>query len=135
MLRIASALAVIAVLGLAPSAGAASVNFRTPSGRIYCAYTTGPTFLRCDTLYQTRFSGTRECSQGDFGQGFGMTETGRGRPLCISDSVYDRKAKVLRYGASRSFGPFRCTSRRTGLTCRNPRGHGWVLSRQTQKVF
>jgi hypothetical protein len=135
VLRIASALAVLAVLGLAPSAGAGSTDFRTPSGLIYCGYTTGPTFLRCDTRYQTRFSGTRECEHGDFGQGFGMTRTGRGRALCISDSVYDRNAKVLRYGTTRSFGPFKCTSRRSGLTCRNPRGHGWILSRQTQKLF
>lgn len=135
MLRIASAIAVLAVLGLASSADAGSVNFRTPSGLVYCASTTGPTFLRCDTRYRTRFTGTRECEQGDFGQAFGMTKTGRARALCVSDSVYDRKAKVLRYGATRSFGAFKCTARRTGLTCRNPRGHGWLLSREIQKLF
>jgi hypothetical protein len=29
----------------------------------------------------------------------------------------------------------RCTSRRTGLTCKNQSGHGFVLSRQSQRVF
>jgi hypothetical protein len=27
------------------------------------------------------------------------------------------------------------TSRRTGLTCKNQSGHGFVLSRQSQRVF
>ncbi|MHB8490963.1 MAG: hypothetical protein ACYDA6_01950 [Solirubrobacteraceae bacterium] len=27
--------------------------FRTPSGQMGCYYTTGPTFLRCDTTYRT----------------------------------------------------------------------------------
>ena len=124
-----------AALAFAASAPAATVSFRTPSKLVYCAYTTGPTFLRCDTRYRTRFSGTKECREGDFGQGFGMTRTGRGRALCISDSVFDERARVLRYGTSRRFGPFKCTSRTTGLTCRNARGHGWTLSRQRQRVF
>lgn len=126
-------IALFVLFGAAP-APAATVNFRTPSGLVYCGYTTGPDFLRCDTQYPTRFSG-RDCDEGDFGQAFGMTPTGRGRPLCVSDSVYDRKAKVLRYGTTRRYGPFTCTSRRSGLTCKNRRGHGWVLSRQRQKVF
>jgi hypothetical protein len=31
--------------------------------------------------------------------------------------------------------PVRFTSRRTGLTCKNQSGHGFVLSRQSQRVF
>ena len=116
-------------------AAAAITNFRTPSGLVYCASMTGPTFLRCDTQYRTRFSGTRSCVEGDYGEAFGMAKRGRAHPLCISDSVFDRRAKVLRYGTTRHFGPFTCTSRRTGLTCTNRSGHGWALSRENQRVF
>jgi len=42
---------------------------------------------------------------------------------------------VLRYGRSWTWHAFRCTSRRTGLTCKNLSGHGFVLSRQSQRVF
>jgi hypothetical protein len=121
-----------ALLAAAP---AAAVDFRTPSNLIHCAYTQGPRFLRCDTFYRTRFSDTRKCEHGDYGQGFGMRPRGRARVLCISDSTYSEDARVLRYGRTRQFGPFRCTSRRTGLTCKNRRGHGWLLSRAVQRVF
>jgi hypothetical protein len=131
----AAALVWAAPASAAPASAATASFFRTPSGLIRCAYTTGPTFLRCDTQYRTRFSGTKRCVEGDYGQGFGMTKTGRSRPLCISDSVYNRAAKVLRYGATRRYGPFVCRSRRTGLTCTNRRGHGWTLARETQRVF
>jgi hypothetical protein len=42
---------------------------------------------------------------------------------------------VLRYGRSWSWHGIRCTSRRSGLTCQNQSGHGFVLSRQSQRVF
>ena len=42
---------------------------------------------------------------------------------------------ILRYGRSWSWHGIRCTSRRSGLTCKNQSGHGFVLSRQAQRVF
>jgi hypothetical protein len=42
---------------------------------------------------------------------------------------------ILRYGRSWTWRAIRCTSRRTGLTCKNQSGHGFVLSRQSQRVF
>ena len=132
-LKGAAALAACAVVLPASAAGTAS--FRTPSGLIYCAYASGPTFLRCDTLYRTRFSGRKRCRVGDYGQAFGMTPRGRARALCASDSTYNPRARVIRYGTVRRFGPYKCRSRRSGLTCKNERGHGWKLSRRHQKLF
>jgi hypothetical protein len=124
----------MAVIALAAAAPAhAFTNFRTPSKLIYCAYGKGPSYLRCDTWYRTRFSGTKSCVEGYYGEAFGMNKRGAAQPLCVSDSVYDAHARVLRYGTTRRFGPFTCTSRRTGLTCRNRSGHGWTLSRQKQR--
>jgi len=41
----------------------------------------------------------------------------------------------VKTGFSWTWHGFRCTSRRTGLTCKNLSGHGFVLSRQSQRVF
>ena len=133
MLRLAAIAALAIALGAAGSASATS--FRTPSGLIYCSYQTGPKFLRCDTWYRTRFSGHKHCAMGDYGQAFGMRPHRRARVLCVSDSTFSEHAKVLRYGHKRRFGPFRCWSERTGLTCLNRGGHGWGLSRAAQSVF
>jgi hypothetical protein len=42
---------------------------------------------------------------------------------------------LLRYGRSWTWHGIRCTSRRTGLNCKNQSGHGFVFSRQSQHVF
>lgn len=130
------ATALLACAAWASTSSASSItSFRTPSGLIYCAYITGPKFLRCDTHYRTRFSGTKQCREGDYGEAFGMTPHGLAKPLCISDSVFNETARILRYGRTRHYGPFKCTSRRTGLACTNRHHHGWTLSREVQQVF
>jgi hypothetical protein len=49
----------------------------------------------------------------------------------------DDNVPVLRYGRTiRWYGRgIRCTSRRTGLTCRNLSGHGFFLSGERQRIF
>jgi hypothetical protein len=42
---------------------------------------------------------------------------------------------TLRYGRTWNWLGIRCTSQRSGLTCRNQSGHGFALSRQAQRVF
>jgi hypothetical protein len=131
-----SALAALASL-LLPAGGSAvpiAKPFRTPSGHIGCYYTTEPTFLRCDVTFRTRFGGKR-CAEGDIGHAFGMTANGRARALCVSDTAIEPRAPVLAYGATRRDGPYACTSRPSGLTCKNRKGHGWMLSRRRQKLF
>ncbi len=52
------------------------------------------------------------------------------------DTVRDPHAKVLHYGKSMRFGRIKCTSRRTGMTCRSTRsGHGFRVSIQHQSRF
>jgi hypothetical protein len=43
--------------------------------------------------------------------------------------------RKLAYGKTWTFHTIRCKSARLGLTCRNPAGHGFFLSRQSQRVF
>jgi hypothetical protein len=131
----------VVVLGLAAASASARtttiISFRTPSGNIYCAYTSGfgPTFLRCDIRSHLRPVPRGSCTEGVYGESVGMTKTGRAHVLCISDTVYTPSAKVLPYGTSWSYNGFRCVSRSTGLTCTNPRGHGFFLSRESWRVY
>jgi hypothetical protein len=105
---------------------ARSKSFHTPSRNIYCLYMSsqgpGP-WIRCDVF-----------SLND--TGFRLDRKHEGRKIHITDSVFNPRAKVLRYGRSLSVGPFTCTSRRSGLTCRSrASGHGFKISRQRQKRF
>jgi len=54
---------------------------------------------------------------------------------CTIFSEASARGQLLRYGRTWTWHGFRCTSRRTGLTCKNQSGHGFVLSRQSQRVF
>ena len=51
------------------------------------------------------------------------------------DDLADQRF-VLPYGRSRSLGRFRCSSRESGMSCRNRRsGHGFTISRERQRIF
>lgn len=127
---VALLLAVIA----APSAGAASIQtFRTPSGHIGCAYDT--TMLRCDVDDVAHKPARPKACELDYGSAFGLTPKGRARRLCVGDTAMDPDAKVLAYGKTKHYGPFTCTSRTTGLRCTTAAGHGFALSRATQRLF
>ena len=120
------ACATLFLAGSAPAAGATR-SFRTPSRNIVCLYSSSgqsAPFIRCDVL-----------SLNDVG--FFLDRRHRGRRITVTDTVADpNHAGVLDYGKSRRFGPFRCRSRRTALTCRSrTSGHGFELSRQRQRVF
>lgn len=128
------------VLGGASAASGRDVlvSFVMPSHRIGCMDTDGggtPTFLRCDVLDVDHPAARPASCKLDYGHAFGLTARGRARRLCVGDTAVDPRAKVLAYGRSRRLGPFRCTSRRTGLRCTNAAGHGFALSRAQQRLF
>ena len=132
---------VVAILALllAPSAQAFVVQFRTPSANIGCVFSSEPgargPYLRCDILsgLKPKPSRPRGCTL-DL-TGFELNATGRARVACAGDTAVDRRAKVLRYGSRWSKGGFTCTSRRTGLRCKNRSGHGLFLSRARSYRF
>ena len=68
-----------------------------------------------------------------------MRSTGRSFPvMCAGDPgpfLVESKARVLAYGRSWHAGGITCTSRRTGLTCRNRDGHGFFVSRERWRLF
>jgi hypothetical protein len=110
--------------------------FQTPSHNIAC--TGYAKTIRCDTRFVTKYSQPRYKPTGcdlDWGP-LGMGPTGRAHVLCVGDTALNPKAQVLRYGQSKVFGgKFRCTSRTSGLRCRNRSGHGFFLSRSRQSTF
>jgi hypothetical protein len=130
-------LALLALL-LAASASASTVTrpFQTPSGNIKCEgfRLNGVYGLRCD-VYSHSWKApkqTRPCDAGDYGSSLSMSASGRVRWPCVGDAT--DPGPRLGYGRSWSFGPFRCTSRTTGLTCRNAGRHGWFLARGSYSV-
>jgi hypothetical protein len=136
---LAAAVAAALLLPAAAPAQDELRSFRSPSGNIGCVYTdpaSGRPFIRCDILEIDNTPPAKPAScEFDWGHAFGVSTRGRGRRLCASDTVADPNAKVLPYGKSRRFGTFRCTSRRSSFRCAARSGHGFKLSRKSQKLF
>jgi hypothetical protein len=101
-------------------------TFQTPSGQIMCAYfdaSNAAPQIRCDLLFLNDRAAV-------------ITRSGKGRIVKVTDAVGDPKSRKLAYGTSARFGVYTCTSRRSGLTCRNRRSrHGFTVSRQSRTVF
>lgn len=121
------------MLVAAPAASPALVHFTTPSKNIGCLG--DRTFLRCDIVRTTVKPPPKPRScEFDWGNAFGLGPKSRGRRLCVSDSALGGR-RILRYGQTLRTGRIVCRSRREGLTCTNPSGHGFFLSRQRIKLF
>ena len=72
--------------------------------------------------------------------GFTLTATGRGAINCSGGILYNPATQrpgyaTLPCGKSWRHGTFTCTSRVTGVTCRNRAGHGLFVSRQSWRVW
>ena len=128
--RVAIVAAGCAVLGAAGPASAAYVDFRSPTGKIGCAAHDDPYNLRCDVQSPsfTRPPRPSWCDS-EIGDSFNMSARGRPQWTCHGDTTLGAR-KVLGYGRSWSWGPFRCTMRTSGVTCYNAAGHGFSLSTQ-----
>jgi hypothetical protein len=115
--------ALLLCLASASVAGAEIRTFRSPTGKLGCLYESGPrASVRCDWAG----GGTRAVV---------VRRTGKGRFVRVGDTVRDPRAPVLRYGTSRRYGRFRCTSRRSGITCENARGHGFTVSVERRRLY
>ena len=135
------------VVGLVVLTGSASASsssglkgFQTPTRNIVCGGYAGsqPAFLRCDISSGLKPKPPRpKGCEFDFGGTLTLSAKGRARIGCVSDVVLPNpaKARVLAYGKTWRYGPFKCRSARTGLTCRNRKGHGFVLSRERWSRF
>ena len=123
----AAALAAAVCLAAVPaSAEAAYRSFRSPTGKLGCAF-----YSDAQTLPAVRC----EWSGGE-DHALMLGETGKAKRIKITDTVMDSKAKALMYGKTTTFHKLACTSHESGITCRSTRsGHGFRVSVQKQEVF
>jgi len=139
LLALVTAIAAVLVLPVATAGAVTGLDaFTTPSRHIACMYqhlAGNAPDLRCDVDGIAHPPKRPASCELDYGSAFGLSRNGRAQRLCVGDTVRDPKAKILAYGATRTYGPFTCTSRRTGLRCTSRAGHGFVLSRERQKLF
>lgn len=125
----------LAALVGAPGAGAASLTaFQSPSKNIGCVL--DATSVRCDIAKHDWRSPRKPASCDlDYGGGTAISSTGRrGSFVCAGDTTLGA-GKVLAYGRSLRRGRLTCTSRVSGMTCTNRRGHGFRLSRGSYRLF
>jgi len=127
------------VAAMASSAAAEEAYFRTPSGNIFCGYMDydGLPSVRCDiSEYTPSFAKRPADCDLDWGGAFEVAEDGRrGAVLCHGDTVMSPDARVLPYGKSFMRNGITCVSQTKGLTCENSAGHGFFVSKATQRVF
>ena len=117
----------LALLLAAPATASAELKmFRSPTGKIGCAFfreVAVATEVRCDWT-----------GGGDHAVRVGVH--GNAKRIKVTDTVLDPDAKVLAYGKTKRFHGLRCTSRRTGMTCRSTKsGHGFKVSVEKRRLF
>jgi hypothetical protein len=120
--------------------------FATPSGNIVCLYLDGKgvaaALLECGIKSGLRPAPPRDadCRTLDYvGNRVILNLSGRAQPVaCAGDAGPFASATAppaLPYGTRWRSGGLSCSSQRTGLTCRNPAGHGFFLSRAAWRSF
>jgi hypothetical protein len=135
---LAACAAALATTGAAAAATGAS-TFRTPSSTIGCLYTpasgSDSVSLRCDLASVAHPPARPASCRLSYGRAFVLNGTGRARRGCVGDTVLDPHATVIRYGSTRHFGPFTCTSRASALSCHSRYHHGFTLAKERQRLY
>jgi hypothetical protein len=144
MVRGAALLAIAMLAALpAPRASAQSLmGFKMPSGNIYCIieppYEGNPASdLRCDIQQMSSKPppAPKDCPL-SWGDAFAVAQDGNaGTRICHGDTTRDESLMTLAYGTQWNEGGYLCKSATSGLTCTNAAGHGFMLSKATQKLF
>ena len=114
-------------------------GFRSPSNNIFCQADKADTgyVLRCDVMKISNRPPARpkDCDL-DWGRAFEISDNGEsGQRLCYGDTVMNEKLAPLAYGATWQRHGFSCKSEQSGVSCVNPKGHGFELSRSAQRMF
>ena len=137
MRHTALAAAAITAAAILPSTAAAvTPNFRTPSGNIGCDMR--GTSVRCDVLRYTYRPPRKPAScDFDWGGAISIGARGRARFICYSDTVMPPpgRARTAQYGQTIYRNGFSCSVTRAGVTCRNPAGHGFFISKGSYRRF
>ena len=143
-LRFASLAVGVAALSFGPLRPAsADHNFEMPSGNISCEYNTytgasGDSVVGMGCIvYELNLGSAADgvCEEGsDRVVGFLVSRTGRASYGCFDPTEFET-AEVLAYGRVFRKGGVTCTSRKTGLTCKNLNNRGFAISRGSQRLL
>jgi hypothetical protein len=138
-----AALAAAAVFAGAATAATPIPGIRSPSGNIRCLYVPAARGASTPNLLcrieQADYAAAlqRRCNSSPAGldwHGFELPAARRGQVVCSGGILYDPARQrptytTVAYGTTWRHGPFTCVSRRSGVTCTTPRGHGLFVSR------
>jgi hypothetical protein len=113
-------------------------SFVLPSGNIYCAVVgtkTSEPSLRCEirSMLNPMPPRPRDC-EFDWGAGLLLLSSGDAKILCVGDTVGGSEY-TLQYDKTWKNSGFECVALTTGLSCANPSGRGFFLSRQKWYTF
>ena len=127
LLALSVAFMAVAGAALAVPTPIVETGFETPSGNIDCnaGRNDGTKLVACTVFTTSSRKGLKVWSMRPTGRvyfGYVMGNPATGYPK-------------LAYGRTWTWHGFRCRSERSGLTCTNRSGHGFVLSRQSQRIF
>ena len=127
----------LAALMLAMPAYADGFGFRTPSGNIYCNGGLDGAHVDCVIVNREKGSAPAGISC-PAGRSFAVSldERGRARGDCGRASVkLSTYSDIADFVLTGRFGKITCLSERTGFSCQNADGHGFFLSRRSQKIY
>ena len=132
------------LLGLVATTAAAeelATEFKSPSGNILCSLSDYDNVrsVRCDIIEKDGKvpiqPAPADCED-DWGNMFTVPSSGPAALECAGDLVANpESAKVLKYGDVINKYGITCQSEKAGMTCINRDGHGFIVSRATQKLF
>jgi hypothetical protein len=151
-LFLATTVAVAGLFAASAAAGASTFGFfKTPSGNVQCLYnySTGAaarsSIVTCGITSGLKPPPHRRGPRCSVPNRVTLGVTGRphtARSICPGEDEGDAgpfaggsAARTLAYGKTWHGGGLTCTSAVKGLTCRNPAGHGFFLSRAHWRSF
>lgn len=113
-----------------------TLRFRTPSNQIHCMFSSiGVACEINQTFIKTPIRPRPKDCEYDWGHFFELADNGEAGLGCVSDSVSSDDSRVLGYGSYIKNGRITCFSEDRGLTCSNDIRHGFIISRQSQRLF
>jgi hypothetical protein len=116
-------------------------GFMTPSGNIYCnGHVGGGGGIGCTIVERNGAPAQPKPAscKGVWGHDFELNGSGAAKMSCDTWPGGPQRVDytdIAPYGVSADFGDITCTSKKTGFSCKNKSGHGFFLSRRSQKIF
>ncbi len=130
-------IAALCLLILPTIANADGYGFMTPSGNIYCNGAVEVSEISCTIVERSGPPAQPRpgsCSAA-WGHTFKLGAAGQATMSCANPPSRVDYTDIAPYGVTGRFGDITCQSESAGLTCRNPSGHGFFLSRGKQEMF